>query len=102
MCRLGMLNDTACNGTAAHHSRTFSDDYYLVFLNVTHGVVYSISDKFTILPPSGTSANTSQQVGPDTSKPTVTVTGSPGPFMVRSFLPLAMKVSAAALTQRHV
>ncbi|KAG8902104.1 hypothetical protein FRB99_004831 [Tulasnella sp. 403] len=57
------------------------DDYYLVFLNVTHGVVYSVSQKFTILPPDGTSANSTTQVAADPSKPTVTVTGAPGPLM---------------------
>jgi len=57
------------------------DDYYFVFMNVTHGVVYSISSQFTILPASGSSANSSAQLAPDPAKPTVTVTGAPGPFM---------------------
>lgn len=56
------------------------DDYYFVFLNVTHGGVYSISERFTILDSSSTSANSSAQLAPDASKPTVTVTGAPGPL----------------------
>jgi len=58
------------------------DDYYLIFLNVTHGLVYSISDQFTILPADTSSANSSAQIAPDASKPTVTVTGAPGPTML--------------------
>ncbi|KAG9000015.1 hypothetical protein FRB94_005698 [Tulasnella sp. JGI-2019a] len=58
-----------------------SDDYFLVFLNVTHGLVYSISPMFSILPAAVSSANTSAQIAPDPSKPTVTVTGAPGPTM---------------------
>ncbi|KAG8989153.1 hypothetical protein FRB95_003849 [Tulasnella sp. JGI-2019a] len=57
------------------------DDYFLVFLNVTHGLVYSISPMFSILPAAVSSANTSAQIAPDPSKPTVTVTGAPGPTM---------------------
>lgn len=56
------------------------DDYYFVFLNVTHGVVYSVSERFTILDSSTASANSTAQLAPDASKPTVTVTGSPGPL----------------------
>jgi len=57
------------------------DDYYLIFLNVTHGLVYSISDQFTILPAAVSSSNSSAEVDPDSVHPTVTVTGSPGPTM---------------------
>jgi len=57
------------------------DDYYLVFLNVTHGEVYSISEKFTILAASSSSANSTAQVAPVANKPTVTVIGTPGPLM---------------------
>jgi len=57
------------------------DDYYLIFLNVTHGLVYSISDQFTILPASSSSSNSSAEIAPDPSKPTVTVSGAPGPTM---------------------
>jgi len=56
------------------------NDYYLVFLNVTHGLVYSISEKFTILPSTSTSANSSAQVAPNPTKPTVTITSGPGPL----------------------
>jgi len=56
------------------------DDYYFIFMNVTHGIVYSISDPFTILPSNATSANSTSEIAPDPSKPTVTVTGSPGPL----------------------
>jgi len=56
------------------------DDYYFIFLNVTHGLVYSISERFTILPASASSANSSSEVGADPTKPTVTITAGPGPF----------------------
>lgn len=62
-----------------------SDDYYFVFLNVTHGVVYSVSERFTILDSTTASANSSAVLAPDASKPTVTVTGSPGPLQVGPF-----------------
>ena len=61
------------------------DDYYLIFLNVTHGLVYSISAPFTILPAAVSSANATQQIAPDAVHPTVTVTGAPGPTMVSRF-----------------
>jgi len=57
------------------------DDYYFIFMNVTHGLVYSISDQFTILPASSSSSNSSSEIAPDPSKPTVTISGAPGPTM---------------------
>jgi len=54
------------------------DDYYMVFLNVTHGAIYSISDRFTILDPSNSSTGVGS-LAPDPAKPTVTVTGWPNP-----------------------
>jgi len=56
------------------------DDYYFIFLNVTHGAVYSISPQFSVLDTSASSANATTEVANDPTKPTVTVTGAPGPL----------------------
>ncbi|KAF8814376.1 hypothetical protein BYT27DRAFT_7156889 [Phlegmacium glaucopus] len=53
------------------------DDYFLLFINSTHGVMYATSNKFTILAPSATPSVTPPS--PATSVPTVTVSGSPNP-----------------------
>jgi len=53
------------------------DDYFLLFINSTHGLMYSTSSRFTILP-SGTQANATQP-SVDGAAPTVTVSGSPNP-----------------------
>jgi hypothetical protein len=57
------------------------DDYYFIFMNVTHGLVYSVSEQFTILAASSSSSNSSSEIAPDPSKPTVTISGAPGPTM---------------------
>ncbi|KAF8994642.1 hypothetical protein BDQ17DRAFT_1366550 [Cyathus striatus] len=56
------------------------DDYFLIFINSTHGVMYATSPRFTILP-SGTSPN-STQAEPDKTQPTVTISGGPYPTKV--------------------
>jgi len=56
------------------------DDYYFIFLNVTHGAVYSISPQFSILDASSSSSNSTSELAADATKPTVTVTGAPGPL----------------------
>jgi len=50
-----------------------ADDYFLIFLNSTHGVMYTTSPKFTI----GSSANASATTDPNVA--TVTVSGGPNP-----------------------
>jgi len=53
------------------------DDYFVVFMNSTHGALHATSSRFAILPASS-SASGSQQ-SPISSAPTVTVSGSPNP-----------------------
>ncbi|KAL1758021.1 hypothetical protein FB107DRAFT_208149 [Schizophyllum commune] len=53
------------------------DDYFLVFLNSTHGLIHGTSDRFTVLAKdSSSSANASS---PDAAATTVTVTAAPNP-----------------------
>jgi hypothetical protein len=52
-----------------------ADDYFLLFLNSTHGIMYGTSLTFSIV--DSTSSNSSAQSIP--SKPTVTITGGPNP-----------------------
>jgi hypothetical protein len=52
-----------------------ADDYFLIFVNVTHGVMYGLSKKFSIA--NSNSSNSTSQPLP--SKPTVTVSGGPNP-----------------------
>jgi len=72
------------------------DDYYLIFLNVTHGLVYSISEQFTILPANVSSVNSTNELAPDSTKPTVTITGAPGPTMqfAQTYGPTAASASS--------
>jgi hypothetical protein len=51
------------------------DDYFLLFVNSTHGVMYATSPQFSII--SSGSGNTSAQ--PIPKKPTVTISGAPNP-----------------------
>ena len=51
------------------------DDYYLTFMNHTHGITYAISPKFSIV----NSVSSGSQPGPVASAPTVTVSGAPNP-----------------------
>lgn len=52
------------------------DDYFLLFLNISHGHTYCISDRFAILPAGGAAS------GAPTAAPTATtvvVSGAPDP-----------------------
>jgi hypothetical protein len=53
------------------------DDYYLTFMNHTHGITYAISPKFSIV--DTVSTDKGSQPGPVASSPTVTVSGPPNP-----------------------
>ncbi|KAF8637728.1 hypothetical protein AX17_002616 [Amanita inopinata Kibby_2008] len=53
------------------------DDYFVLFLNSTHGVTHGISSRFTVLSSSDSSKSNSPP--PDSSAPTVTVSGTPDP-----------------------
>lgn len=55
------------------------DDYFLIFINSTHGVMYATSDRFTILDSSSTPNGT--VLAPDPSAATVLVSGSPNPTL---------------------
>ena len=58
------------------------DDYYLMLINSTHGVMYSLSSRFSILPAPQNSTNTSAIVQPPSNQQllaTVTVSGAPNP-----------------------
>jgi len=55
------------------------DDYFLIFINSTHGVLHGTSPRFTILP-SSTSPN-STQPSPISGAATVTVNGGPDPTL---------------------
>lgn len=73
-----------------------ADDYFLLFINSTHGIMYSTSSRFTILDASGSSSANSSQPSPDSSAPTVTVSGSPNPTnaFATTFPPVANGVKA--------
>jgi len=53
------------------------DDYFLIFINSTHGVLYASSSRFTILAASSTP--TSPAPSPDGKVSTVAVSGGPNP-----------------------
>lgn len=53
------------------------DDYFLIFINATHGVLHTTSSRFTILAPSASPSGTVPS--PAGGVPTVTVSGSPNP-----------------------
>ncbi|TFY68458.1 hypothetical protein EVJ58_g1008 [Rhodofomes roseus] len=50
------------------------DDYYVMFVNYTHGLLYTASNTFTISDSADASAPS-----PDASAPTVTISGAPNP-----------------------
>ncbi|KIJ19167.1 hypothetical protein PAXINDRAFT_166998 [Paxillus involutus ATCC 200175] len=52
------------------------DDYFLLCLNSTHGITYSVSSRFSVTNSSSGHSNPS----PDASAPTVTVSGAPNPL----------------------
>lgn len=51
------------------------DDYFLVCLNSTTSLIYSVSSRFTI-----TNSSTQSNPSPNPSVPTVTVSGAPNPL----------------------
>jgi len=51
------------------------DDYFVLFLNTTGGIVYAVSPRFTVLAPSNSSASTPKSNG----SPTITVSSTPNP-----------------------
>jgi len=53
------------------------NDYFLIFINSTHGVLHTTSSLFTILPASSTPSGTTPN--PAAGVPTVTVSGGPNP-----------------------
>ncbi|KDR65863.1 hypothetical protein GALMADRAFT_232841 [Galerina marginata CBS 339.88] len=55
------------------------DDYFLIFINSTHGVMHATSSRFTILASSASPTGT--RPSPVAGVPTVTVSGSPNPTM---------------------
>ena len=54
------------------------DDYYLAFINSTHGLMQAISPRFTILPADQTPNDTSPSPGKQLLA-TVTMSGAPNP-----------------------
>jgi len=55
------------------------DDYFLLFINSTHGIMYATSPRFTILAPSASVSPNASHPSPDSSAATVTVSGAPNP-----------------------
>lgn len=57
------------------------DDYYVTFINSTHGLMYSLSQRFTILPNSSgqSSSNPPFSKRGKQTLATVTVSGAPNP-----------------------
>jgi hypothetical protein len=53
------------------------DDYFLIFINSTHGVMHATSPRFAVLPAS--SPAKSSQPSPISGATTVTVSGAPNP-----------------------
>jgi hypothetical protein len=56
-----------------------ADDYFLLFLNSTHGVTYTVSPRFTILASGKTPSSTPPSTAADV---TVSVSGGPDPTML--------------------
>ncbi|KAK0207913.1 hypothetical protein DFS33DRAFT_1300095 [Desarmillaria ectypa] len=55
------------------------DDYFLLFLNSTHGVMHCLSSRFSIVNATDVTSSASASVTLNPSIPTVTVSGSPDP-----------------------
>lgn len=53
------------------------DDYFLIFINSTHGLMHATSSKFSVLASSATPSTTPPS--PAEGIPTVTISGSPNP-----------------------
>ncbi|KAF5376643.1 hypothetical protein D9615_007874 [Tricholomella constricta] len=54
------------------------DDYFLIFINSTHGVMHATSPRFTVAAP-GAASSRKSQLPPVPTAETVTVSGSPNP-----------------------
>jgi hypothetical protein len=74
-----------------------ADDYFLLFLNSTHGIMYATSSRFSIQAASAPAPANASQASPDKSAPTVTVSGAPNPTkaFTTTFPPSANGVRAA-------
>ncbi|EJD04676.1 uncharacterized protein FOMMEDRAFT_18445 [Fomitiporia mediterranea MF3/22] len=60
-----------------------ADDYYLLFINSTHGGMYAISPRFTILSAGSTVQNASASASPAAKDATtLTISGGPNPTAV--------------------
>ncbi|KAI8996304.1 hypothetical protein BD414DRAFT_477470 [Trametes punicea] len=72
------------------------DDYYLLFLNSTHGLMYASSQRFAIAAAGNSSAGSPP--APAAGAPTVTISGAPNPTAVfaTTFPPSANGVGAPA------
>lgn len=53
------------------------DDYFLIFMNSTHGVMHATSPRFSVLAAGGNPSNKGSS--PNDAVPTVTVSGAPDP-----------------------
>jgi len=53
------------------------DDYFLIFLNSTHGLMYATSPRFSIL--AASASPSSSPPSPAANVPTITISGSPNP-----------------------
>lgn len=56
-----------------------ADDYYLLFINATHGGMYAISPRFTILDAGATVDSSASASAPVSSASTISVSGGPNP-----------------------
>lgn len=68
-----------------------ADDYYLLFLNSTSGIMFTSSSRFAI----GDSSSNATATSPDPTAPTVTISGGPDPLknFVTTFPPSANGVA---------
>ncbi|KAK0440411.1 uncharacterized protein EV420DRAFT_1650541 [Desarmillaria tabescens] len=55
------------------------DDYFLLFLNSTHGIMHCLSSRFSIVNATDVTSSATAPATLDTSIPTVTISGSPDP-----------------------
>ncbi|KAF9554080.1 hypothetical protein CPC08DRAFT_766996 [Agrocybe pediades] len=55
------------------------NDYFLIFINSTHGVMHATSPRFEILAPNASPSSENKSASPVAGIPTVTVSGGPNP-----------------------
>ncbi|KAK0485284.1 hypothetical protein EDD18DRAFT_704250 [Armillaria luteobubalina] len=55
------------------------DDYFVLLINSTHGVMHCLSPRFSIVNATASASSASSSVTPDSSIATVTVSGAPDP-----------------------